>query len=407
MTQLDGLSVIHVTGTKGKGSTCAYCESVLREHGLKTGFYSSPHLVHVTERIRINGKPIGKGKFVKYFWDVHDRLSQREKDGMPMYFQMLTILAFKIFIMEKVDVAVIEVGIGGEYDTTNVLRNVPIVGITSLGYDHTSLLGNSMEEIAWHKGGIMKKSCEAFTVDQPANAMKVLKERSVEKECELHVVEDCPKYAEDCIGHPYSIYKRNVSLALTLSKAYLNLKGLKEDSDLTQNALRTCSWPGRFQILSIDNIVYHLDGAHTEDSIEHCVEWFKQQTKQSKSRKALIFNSTGDRKSVDHLKILQKCHYDKVFFVPNVSRTDKSIADFGGSSKSIERCELHKEQWLKLLGGSQMIDSEVHVFPSVFDALQALKENQHDLLVTGSLHLIGAVLNIIDPNLQQIPHQKK
>jgi len=118
------LKVIHVSGTKGKGSTCAFCESILRYHGLKTGFYSSPHLVEVRERIRINGKPLSKELFAKYFWQVFTNLSnQKDSEGdMPAYFKFLTVMAFYVFLQEKVDVAIVEVGIGGLYDCTNVIR---------------------------------------------------------------------------------------------------------------------------------------------------------------------------------------------------------------------------------------------------------------------------------------------
>ena len=111
--QLNSLKVIHVSGTKGKGSTCAFTESILRHHGLKTGFFSSPHLVSATERIRIDGKPLSQDDFAKHFWEVYDKVV-RYQDDKPAYFKFLTILAFNVFIKEKVDVAVIEVGIGGK-----------------------------------------------------------------------------------------------------------------------------------------------------------------------------------------------------------------------------------------------------------------------------------------------------
>lgn len=141
------LSVIHVSGTKGKGSTCAYCESILQNYGMKTGFFSSPHLVSVRERIRVDGQPISRKQFARCFWDVHQKLGgvqvswlswidwncsiaklyyfQKEKNTakeMPPYFMFLTIMALKIFLEEQVDVAILEVGIGGEYDYTNILR---------------------------------------------------------------------------------------------------------------------------------------------------------------------------------------------------------------------------------------------------------------------------------------------
>ena len=142
LENLDELKIIHVSGTKGKGSTCAFCESILREHGLKTGFYSSPHLISVRERIRIDGKPIDQDKFTAYFWSVFDKVCKDREDGdRPPYFKFLTILAFNIFWREKVDVAIIEVGIGGSYDCTNIIRNPTVCGKNAFDWNYrTNLL---------------------------------------------------------------------------------------------------------------------------------------------------------------------------------------------------------------------------------------------------------------------------
>ena len=188
-SDLNQLNVIHVSGTKGKGSTCAFAESILRNSGFKTGFYSSPHLVAARERIRINGEPLSKRQFAKYFWSVYKTI-ERFKDesiGMPPYFNFLTVMAFKVFLEEKVDVTILEVGIGGQYDCTNVVPKPIVTGVTSLGLDHCSLLGNTIEQIAWQKAGIFKPSVPAFTVEQNDLAMKVLRNRAKELMCPLQV----------------------------------------------------------------------------------------------------------------------------------------------------------------------------------------------------------------------------
>lgn len=163
---------------------CSFVESILREHGLKTGFFSSPHLVSVTERIRLNGVPISEAYFAKQFWSLYYRLkdSQEESGDMPPYFKYLTLMAIHVFLLEKVDVAIFEVGIGGVHDCTNIIRNTKTVGITSLGLDHVDVLGDTVEKIAWQKAGIIKTRSNVFTVRQPGMANEVIEQVATEKE---------------------------------------------------------------------------------------------------------------------------------------------------------------------------------------------------------------------------------
>lgn len=151
---LTGLRVIHVAGTKGKGSTCAYLERLCRSVGLKTGLFCSPHLISSRERIKINGIPLTKEQFSHTFSKVWQPFSQSE--ARPGYFRMLTLMAFEAFIGSQVDVAIFEVGIGGRFDPTNVVERPAVTAITSLALEHTDMLGNSIQTIAWHKSGIIK-----------------------------------------------------------------------------------------------------------------------------------------------------------------------------------------------------------------------------------------------------------
>uniref|UniRef100_A0A8C6YSV3 Folylpolyglutamate synthase n=1 Tax=Nothoprocta perdicaria TaxID=30464 RepID=A0A8C6YSV3_NOTPE len=185
---LDRLNIIHVTGTKGKVRPAARGQLRpsgglgLRLHG------ASPHLVQVRERIRINGQPISKEQFNKYFWLVYNRLEETKdpsRASMPAYFRFLTIMAFHVFLQEKVDLAVVEVGIGGAYDCTNIIRKPVVCGVSSLGIDHTSILGDTLEKIAWQKGGIFKPGVPAFTVAQPERPLEVLRARA--RECAVSV----------------------------------------------------------------------------------------------------------------------------------------------------------------------------------------------------------------------------
>ena len=185
-TDLNRLNMIHITGTKGKGSTCAFVTSILQHlfPQKKIGLFTSPHLKAVNERIQVNSVPLDQDLFARYFWEVWDRLeSSAKQEGLdikskPVYFRFLTLMAWHTFLDMKVDTAIMEVGVGGEYDSTNIIPKPTATGVTSLGIDHITVLGHTLESIAWHKGGIFKKGVAALTVEQPSGALEVLEQRA-------------------------------------------------------------------------------------------------------------------------------------------------------------------------------------------------------------------------------------
>ncbi|XP_064616847.1 folylpolyglutamate synthase, mitochondrial-like [Liolophura sinensis] len=403
LDDIDKLSVIHVSGTKGKGSTCAMSESILRHHGYKTGFFSSPHLVEVRERIQINGQPISRDMFSSYFWEVHDRLTQTaslHNNEMPFYFAFLTIMAFHVFIKENVDVAIMEVGIGGEYDTTNVIRKPIVCGVTSLGLDHISVLGDTIEKIAWQKGGIFKAGVPAVTVPQEPSALHVLLDRSEEiRVCSLYLTPEFKGHrikSEDPnfkLGLMGRVQEKNAALALQLCNIWLAHRNKEktyhemakplphvEIKDIpvldaypvdaeSKKGLQTCSWRGRNQILTKPEVTYYIDGAHTKESLEQCIHWF-QEVASSEARhitgkvvKILLFNMTGDRDISARLTQLksilsnytlssnksQSCAFDHVVFSPNSLYKDISTPDLTKTSvtqeNQLNRCCYMKEIW--------------------------------------------------------------
>ena len=196
---LNTIKVIHVAGSKGKGSTCVQTEALLRTRGLRTGLFTSPHLIDVRERFRMNGTPIKKISFLQHFWYVWDVLHEEEEESslpeilrndptyrsVPGFFRFMTCLAFHIFTSEKVDVAIIEVGIGGRLDATNVVKFPVVCGISLLDLDHTQILGNTLPQIAREKAGIMKPSVPCFTVRQHVSAYNVLVDKARHIKCEL------------------------------------------------------------------------------------------------------------------------------------------------------------------------------------------------------------------------------
>lgn len=152
---LQRLRIIHVTGSKGKGTTCAYLERLFGALGKRTGLFTSPHLVSPRERIRINGQDISEPDFASSFYHVHDKLVA-SGISLPGFFPFLTLMALYTFTRLALDVAIIEVGIGGRFDSTNIVDRPSVAVITALALEHTNMLGNTIDSIAWHKSGIIK-----------------------------------------------------------------------------------------------------------------------------------------------------------------------------------------------------------------------------------------------------------
>jgi folylpolyglutamate synthase len=359
----------------------------------------------VRERIRINGRPLSCDAFSNYFWHCYQLLHDSKAsygDSMPAYFRFLTIMAFHVFLQEKVDVAIIEVGIGGQYDCTNILRNPIVCGVTNLGIDHTSILGDTVDKIAWHKAGIFKPNVPAITVMQPKPALDVLRDRAKEIGCPLYLAPSLSSYdwnhKKVLLGIPGAQQLLNSSLAVQLCHFWIKDHKLdrkerhglyedevkrSEDDDVPVasifpvtaemaagiNGLETCVWPARNQKISGPGVTYYLDGAHTAESIQLCVEWFNAESAkeaetlsgQSVSR-VLLFNMTGDRNTESLLSCLLPCDFDCAVFCPNILSMTRDRSDLVNLTVSIEsqlrRCEQNCITWHDLLSRFHATDEE-------------------------------------------------
>lgn len=334
---LAALPTLHVTGSKGKGSTCAFVEAVLRRQGVHTVLFTSPHLVRVNERIRVDGRPLTDAQWTKHFWAVWDRLHQAhhaetEPETVPGYFRFLTLLGVWVALQEKADVLVLEVGVGGRFDATNVVPRPVACAITTLDLEHTDLLGNTIEDIAWEKGGIIKPGVPCFVGPQlpqfAAAAMRVLRECAAEAGGGAPLVRVKPLPSNVHLGIVGDVQAINAGLALALVQQYhtraatpattnddddeaswVDMTSYLEAHEPTvREGLHACSWPGRCQRIDWGpKCTFFVDGAHTEESMRIAVEWFDSvAVKEPKGalcrrrRGVLVFNC-GEEKTVPDL----------------------------------------------------------------------------------------------------------
>ena len=274
---------IHIAGTNGKGSVSAMLASVLQEAGYKVGLYTSPHLINFTERIRINGKEISEARVIEFTDEIRNRLAAADiadcgdREFTPTFFEFTTTIAFTYFAEENVDIAVIETGMGGRLDSTNVIK--PLVSvITQIAYDHKEFLGDTIQKIANEKAGIIKE--EGIVVSSPQNneAMDLLKTVAREKGARLFAADKDTSVAEKQCNLEGCIFDykgiKNVFKDLLISLAgrhqmqnaatallALEALGLKINEAAIREGLRKTKWPGRLEIVEREPLII-LDGAH-------------------------------------------------------------------------------------------------------------------------------------------------
>lgn len=281
------LKMIHVAGTNGKGSTAAIIANVLRCSGYRIGAYISPHLYRNTERITLDGVEITEEDFVSFALEVIDKVKFMRDNGLdePTQFEMYTAMALLYFERKKVDFAVIEVGLGGRYDATNVITPLLSV-ITSISYDHMDILGDTIEKIAYEKAGIIKEGRPVILYPQLfPEASAVIEEVSREKKADLlkvdavSVTSGSYGIGGQIINFKYDSYdiqdmklpligdhqQINAAVALT-AIAELNKMGYAVGAEALRKGIETVKWPCRLSIVSNEPMIL-IDGAHNEDGI--------------------------------------------------------------------------------------------------------------------------------------------
>lgn len=244
----DKLKCIHVAGTNGKGSVCAILASILKTAGLKTGLYTSPHIFKYTERIKINGDDISDEDFAKYVFDI-SRLADENQINLTE-FEILTAVMFKYFADNNVDVVVLETGLGGRFDATNVIKSNLCSIITHIDLDHTDRLGNTKDEIAFEKAGIIKPNCPIIT----SEGYEAIRDKADECDSLLMMVSPFEDVSELSLRGTYQ--QENLSLAIAAIRLlYPNIS-----QEVIVEGLHNVQHPCRFQF--IEDKMLLIDGAH-------------------------------------------------------------------------------------------------------------------------------------------------
>jgi len=321
----DAYPSIHVAGSNGKGSVCAMLSHILALHGRRVGLFTSPHLVHVRERIRIDNKPISKKDFSLHLSRLKTRidglLTENRLFTPPTFFEMLSCLAFLYFRTKKVDTAVLEVGMGGRFDATNVVQ--PLVSVvTTISEEHQEYLGDTIAQIAAEKAGIIKSGIPVVCGAEQKEAYEAVRKKAVEAGAGFDgAFLGKNRLSEWKSGSGYAfLYRtgrdqysftpslagihqgRNASVAIAVCERLLAL-GMKLEKRKIIRALQTTRWPGRLEVISKKPLVL-VDGAHNVEGAKALRAYIKEFVSPDP---VLIFAVMRDKKAEDMARILFPC----------------------------------------------------------------------------------------------------
>ncbi|MEG2245817.1 MAG: folylpolyglutamate synthase/dihydrofolate synthase family protein [Peptostreptococcaceae bacterium] len=392
----DKLKIIHIAGTNGKGSTCSFISTILKEGGYKVGLYTSPFLETFTERIRVNGENIPEDEVGNIVSLIKEKIEVMVNEGYsyPTEFEIVTAMAFYYFYNENVDFVVLEVGLGGRYDATNVIEKPIVSVITSISMDHIGVLGDTLGKIAFEKGGIIKENCTTIVYPQKYEAGEVIKNickenRSKYIECNFNDINikqsniNLQKY--DCIINKKE-YKdleikligdhqvKNSVLALNVIDYINDNLGLNISEECIRKGLAQTSWPGRIEKIK-ENPMFIIDGAHNEEGAESLAKAMDKYFKDK--NKVLIIGMLEDKDISSVLDIL-------------IPRFNKVITTTPDNPRSIDADKLKKK--------IEEYNIDVISKPKINEAVEYALQNtkKEDVIISaGSLYMIGNVRSII------------
>ena len=378
-----GLKSIHIAGTNGKGSTAAMITAFAKAHGLRVGTFTSPHMDSIRERIQLDGVPLGEESFwqaASVVIEVENRLF--EEWGAFNYFEILTAMMFVVFQQEAVDLAIIEVGIGGLLDNTNVGH--PLVSvITTIGLDHQDLLGSTLEEITAQKAGIIKSGQQVVVGPVTRECMDVIREIASEKGATVQAFGEDFSLVEDSYQDTVltislkqlalngAFQKENATVAIRAFRSWMDATGRSVQPEFIEAALRVVSWPGRMEVLQ-DTPLVMIDGAHNLPAIERLVQNI---TAHVGKKQTLLFSALTRKDSQQMLLRLQEA-------LPDVNIILTSFHPSRGMSIARSDVEAYLD--------SRKISYE-ESFEDVIDRFASSTEDKSELWVTGSLYFIAEV----------------
>jgi dihydrofolate synthase/folylpolyglutamate synthase len=391
---------VHVAGTKGKGSTCTMLASMLEACGLKVALYTSPHICDIRERIRINGAMVTQADLTRLICMAEPHIEKLVEDK-PTFFEIFTALAFAHFADEKVDVAVVETGLGGRLDSTNVLTPA-VCGLTSISMDHMHQLGNTLSKIAAEKAGIMKKDIPVVSVQQAPEAERVLRRFAKESKARLmftgkdiefsYRVESSRQdgcHTRVCLTTPFSRFEHlpvpafgehqalNCGLALALLDQ-LKAQGMPIRDDLAIRGLADVKLPGRMEIVSQDPRIL-VDGAHNSASIQALMRAIGQHIPYDSM--IMIFGCAAD-KDIRGMMGQISTGADKVIFTKS---HNPRAAD------PHELAEIYEER-------SGRVAQVADTLPEALRIAHSVVSREDLICVTGSFYLVGEAKLLMQKN---------
>lgn len=355
--KIDGLFYIHVTGTNGKGSTINYLSNLIQASNHKVGTFTSPYMISYHDRICINGVAISSTELLRIVNEyehiiVNEKLSKFEID-------VLIMLVY--FHEQQVDYAIIEVGIGGKTDKTNVI-DANIALITNIGYDHMPSLGTTLLEVTEHKAGIIKKGCTVITTERNKECLKVIEKTSVKQNAKLIQLEQCENN-ETSINYKnwtidlgdVALYQKNNAI---LALAAFSELSIELDAEVVQSVMKDLLWPGRFEkIIGYDKTIY-IDGAHNIDGIKALLKSISS----LEGKTIIIFSALKDKDYNEMIKLLN----NKYDVYVTVFKDERQI-------------------------DVQDLSNYDNVFDSFDLAFNQASMNGDNIVITGSLHFISSV----------------